>query len=66
MKSPMEKLVTHFAVGFAASEIEKILDEVTLENVSKHFIEDDEIDVYTLGLVIHRVRKIIRSRINDD
>ncbi len=66
MKSPMEKLVTYFAVGFAEEEIEKILQEVTNENVRKHFTEDDEIDEHTLSLVIHRVRKMIRSHIRDD
>ncbi len=66
MKSPMEKLVTYFAVGFAEAEIEKILNEVTFANVQKHFIEEDEIDEHTLSLTIHRVRKIIRSHINDD
>ena len=65
-KSPMEKLVTYFAVGFAQSEIEKILDEVTFENVQKHFTEEDEIDEPTLSLTIHRVRKMIRSHINDE
>jgi hypothetical protein len=66
VKSPMEKLVTYFAVGFAEEEIKKILDEITFANVEKHFTEEDEIDEHTLMLVIHRVRKIVRSHINDD
>lgn len=66
MKSPMEKLVAHFAVGFAQEEIEKILQEVTNENVRKHFTEEDEIDEHTLALTIARVRKMIRSHISDD
>lgn len=66
MKSPMEKLVTYLAVGFAEDEIMKILGEVTFENIERHFTEEDEIDEHTLSLTIHRVRKIIRSHIHDD
>jgi hypothetical protein len=62
----MEKLVTHFAVGFAESEIEKILDEMTFDNLQKYFTEEDEIDEHTMVLLIVRIRKIIRSHINDD
>jgi hypothetical protein len=62
----MEKLVTHFAVGFAESEIEKILDEMTFDNLQKYFTEEDEIDEHTMVLLIVRIRKIIRSHISDD